>query len=61
MCTNCNKLTFTRDILVKLVLEVNERGVRARGEMDVAKDCASKVRSDLGSLHNFMSQMKRKD
>lgn len=37
----CNKLSPSADVLMQLVLQVDERGVGARGELDVPKDGTS--------------------
>jgi hypothetical protein len=50
VCANGDELALAGDVLVELVLEVDEGGIGAGCEVDVAEDRTGKVRSDLGNL-----------
>jgi hypothetical protein len=40
MCTDRDQYASPPDVLMELVLEIDERGVGARGELEIAKDGA---------------------
>lgn len=53
MSADCDEGTLPREVLVELILQRDEAVVTFLVEVDVTKDCAGDVWSDLGGLPNF--------
>lgn len=54
MSADCDEGTLPREVLVELILKRDEAVVTFLVEVDVTKDCAGDVWSDLGGLSNFI-------
>lgn len=54
-----SKLASSADILMKLVLEINERVVRSKSEVDVTEDASNNVRADRLSFRLYNDLLKR--
>jgi hypothetical protein len=53
MCADGDEPSSSPNVLMELVLEIDERGVGARGELKIAKDAAGKERTDALSLETI--------
>lgn len=51
MCADCDELPSPAYVLMKFILQVNERRVGPFCEFDIPQDGTSKVRSDLLCLN----------